>query len=125
MEPRYDNQNRRLCTANRHDGQPCRAPAIKGHRVCNRHGGQLPSVKAAAQRRLLEAADPAAASLVRIALDKGLDSRVRLAAINSVLDRAGVTPPKQFEISVEHAIAVIDREIARLEGELGATAESL
>lgn len=119
MEPRYDSQNRRLCTAKRRDGQPCRAPAINGHRICRKHGGQLPSVKAAAQRRLLEAVDPLLSELLRLALDPGADTRVRLAAIRDALDRAGLGAVRKAEITVEEATAVIDAEIARLEAELG------
>lgn len=40
------------CTAKRHDGQPCRARAIKGGRVCFKHGGNLPRVKEAGRFRL-------------------------------------------------------------------------
>lgn len=51
---RYDSQGRRLCTATTRAGNPCRAPALKGATVCNKHGGQLPNVKAKAHRTLLE-----------------------------------------------------------------------
>ena len=119
MEPRYDDQGRHLCSAHRRDGEMCRAPAIKGHFVCNKHGGQLPSVKEAARRRLLEAVDPLMAELLKIALGDD-DTRVRLAAIRDALDRAGLVAVKHVEgVSLE----AIDAEIQRLEAELGVNDE--
>lgn len=44
----------KVCTARRQDGEPCRAPAIKGGSVCRVHGGRAPQVRAAAARRLAE-----------------------------------------------------------------------
>jgi hypothetical protein len=44
------------CTAHRSDGEPCRAWAIRGGRVCAAHGGRAPQVRAAARRRLESAA---------------------------------------------------------------------
>ena len=57
--PRIDSQNRRFCSAHRASGDECRAPTIKGGTVCRVHGGSAGHLKAAAKRRLLEAADPA------------------------------------------------------------------
>ena len=115
MEPRYDKQGRHLCTAHRRDGKLCRAPAIRGHWVCNKHGGQLPSVKEAAKRRLLEAVDPLMAELLKIALGDD-DTRVWLAAIRDALDRAGLVATRQVEgVTLE----AVDAEIRRLERELG------
>jgi hypothetical protein len=44
------------CSAHRTNGEPCRAWAIHGGRVCRTHGGAAPQVKAAAARRLAQAA---------------------------------------------------------------------
>lgn len=105
------------CTAHSSQtGKPCKSKAVKGATVCRMHGGSAPQVKAAAKRRLLEAADPAAAALVKIALDEDMDPRVRVMAIRDLLDRAGISEPKQVEVVTLDAI---DREIARLEAELG------
>lgn len=42
------------CSAKRTDGEPCKAWAIKGAKVCRVHGGRSPQVRAAAARRLEE-----------------------------------------------------------------------
>lgn len=43
-----------VCKAHRSNGDPCRAYAMKGQRVCSAHGGRSPIGKAAAARRLEE-----------------------------------------------------------------------
>ena len=60
----------RKCTATNRQGQPCGAVAIRGGAVCQRHGGGSRAVRASAQRRLLEAADPVTARLIDIALTR-------------------------------------------------------
>lgn len=84
--------------------------------MCQVHGGSAPQVRAAAKRRLLEAADEVAAILVRIAISEDTDERVRLQAIRDLLDRAGIMTPKTVEVVT---IDAIDAEIRRLEEELG------
>ena len=107
---------KRTCTARRTDGQPCKASAIKGATVCRVHGGSAPQVRAAAQRRLLEAADPAAAELVHLALDAE-SPNVRLAAVRDLLDRAAVGGP-EASADVGITAEVVEAEIARLESQL-------
>ena len=87
---RRDDQGRRLCTAKRSDGQPCRAPARHGATVCNAHGGRAPQVIHKAQSRVFEALDPVLASLIDMALDSDLSPRDRIAASRLVLDVAGL-----------------------------------
>ena len=106
---------KRPCTAHRTDGQPCEAQAIRGGNVCRVHGGSAPAVKAAAQRRLLDAADPVAAELVRLGL-YAEDPRVRLSPIKDLLDRAGITQAKQVDVLT---VSFLEAEIARMEAELG------
>lgn len=83
-----------LCKAKTSGGKPCKAQAIRGGTVCRVHGGSAPQVVAAARLRILQAADPAAARLVSIALAKGRDKdvepQVSLTAIRELLNRAGV-----------------------------------
>jgi hypothetical protein len=78
------------------------------------HGASAPQVREAARRRLLEAADSAAAELVRLALGSP-DHRVRLQACRDILDRADVREVLAPTLSDEW----IDAEIARLERALG------
>ena len=81
-----------VCTAKRSGGQPCKAYAINGGSVCRVHGGAAPQVLDAARRRLLAAADPVAARLISIALNKKTKHPDAMAAIREVLNRAGLTP---------------------------------
>lgn len=61
------------------------------------HGGGAPQVKKKALQRLQEAADPAAAELVRISTKADSES-VRVSAIKEILDRAGYTATQKHEI---------------------------
>jgi hypothetical protein len=60
---------------------------MRGQRVCRFHGGASKASRSAAQRRLLEAADPLVAELIRIALDKKSDDDRKLRAIMDALNR--------------------------------------
>lgn len=104
----------KTCTAHRTDGEPCRNPAIKGAEVCRHHGGSAPQVKAAARRRLLEAVEPVLAEMIDLALAEK-DPRIRFQACKDILDRVGLTSPKQIEVLT---LDVIEAEIRRLEEEL-------
>ena len=101
------------CTAHTSAGNNCKANAIKGSNVCRVHGGSAPQVKAKAQQRLLAAADDAAAVLVQIIMDESKPDNVRVTAIKDLLDRAGLKPVEQIEVTTLDE-SVIDREIARL-----------
>lgn len=79
----------------------CRAFAIAGGNVCVYHGGKAPQVRAAAQRRLLEAVDPALAELVKLARTADSES-VRLQAVRDILDRAGLGASTKIEADVTH-----------------------
>lgn len=103
------------CSAHRQDGVDCQAQAIKGGTVCRVHGGSAPQVKQAAMIRLLEAIDPAAGELIRIAL-KGKTDQVRVQAIKELFERAGFGEAKRIDITLTDD--VLDAEIARLEAEL-------
>lgn len=86
---RYDEWNRRLCTArSSRTGELCRAAAIGGATVCRVHGGANRQVRRKAALRLAELVDPAIATLARemTSADKSAD---RQRAANSILDRAG------------------------------------
>lgn len=53
------------CVAHNRWGEPCKAWAMKGSVVCNKHGGMAPQVRQKAQERILMAQDDAASLLVR------------------------------------------------------------
>ncbi len=105
------------CTAHRQDGHPCKAKAIRGGSVCRVHGGSAPQVRHAANRRLLEALDPAAGELVRIALT-GKVERNRIMAIKELFERAGFGEPKRLEIAQIPDQALIDEWITALEADV-------
>ena len=83
--------------------------------MCRMHGGSAPQVRAAAQRRLLEAADPVAARLVHLALHSD-DEKVQLAACRDLLDRVAVTSPKQIEVMP--SLELVNEWIEALEADL-------
>lgn len=97
---------RQQCTAHRSDrsGRRCRRWAMDGQQTCQVHGGASPQAKRSARERLLEAADPAAARLVRAIEDA--DPKVAITACRLVLDRAGHGPTSTLEL------AALDREQA-------------
>jgi hypothetical protein len=75
--------------------RPCLSLPMKGGPVCHAHGAKIPQVVAAAQRRLAEASEVAALRLIGLTGVRDEENvRVRpqdrIAAIGSVLDRAGV-----------------------------------
>jgi len=90
----------RRCVAHRKNGDRCKLAAIRGGTVCAKHGGSAPQVRAKAQLRIMEAADPAAAKLVQLMQDKKVPPAVQLAAAKDLLDRAGITSTRALELTV-------------------------
>ena len=64
--------------------------------MCRAHGGAAPQVKKSAGERLFEAAEPAAARLVKALKSK--DERVAIKASGMILDRGGHAPSRRIEI---------------------------
>lgn len=78
--------------------------AARGANVCRVHGGSAPQVKAAAKRRLDQAAEVLTARLLGFALDQGVSDEVALKAVKDALDRAGMAAPKQADVNVTHEL---------------------
>ena len=107
---RYDAQNRRLCGARRKsDHEPCGAPAMAGQRVCRLHGGSTQKARNAAKLRLMDLVDPAITMLGHELVRKESEPKDRLAAANSILDRAGLS--RRTEVSVDDAREMLVQRI--------------
>lgn len=92
------------CVAHKRNGDQCRQTAIRGGRVCKKHGGSAPQVIARARVRLQMQTMRMADELLGMALDTTLDYKrpdVRLAAIKEVLDRGGLGVHEQIDLNVD------------------------
>lgn len=120
MQPRYDAQNRLLCSARRRDGDLCQSPAMHGQRVCRMHGGSAPQARSKARLRLAELVNPAIATLARemANADRSVD---RQRAANSILDRAGWGRVSTVETA--DAREVLLARLAEMRDEAAAAAE--
>lgn len=125
-EPRHQ------CQAKRRDGQPCGRAAIKGGNVCQKHGGSLPSVKAAAFKNVKEARDHALEHLVPLALTRlsaiaanaSSTDRDVINAAKALLQAGGVMGggtnvqvefnQTKVEMEIKQAGSVMDAMMARL-----------
>lgn len=70
-----------------------------GSGLCHWHGGDTPSVIAAAQRRFLDAMDALTDGMISIALSAKRPSD-RIAAFNSIADRSGLPKTTITELDV-------------------------
>lgn len=89
------------CTAkSKTTGKQCRNTPIPGGTVCVSHGGSIPAVKAAAQRKMIALIDPALAVLYRAMVEcDEWPSRIRAAL--GVLDRAGMGVASTLTLDTE------------------------
>lgn len=78
--------------------RPCYNWPMRGMTVCLFHGGGVRRVKKAAVERLVSALDAASGALIKIALDETIDAKVRVQAINSIMDRVGVRGGTEVDI---------------------------
>jgi hypothetical protein len=76
----------------RNTGEQCKRMVPAGFNVCHKHGAHLPSVKAAARRRLEFLAHPAVERVARFIEEEGHDPSIVLRAAQLVLDRTGYGP---------------------------------
>lgn len=90
------------CTAvSKRSGEPCGNWALVGDTKCRMHVGKtVADSREASRMRLLEAADPAAAVLVKLALnlDGNVPHNIQLAAARDILDRNGIGDTQQIEV---------------------------
>jgi len=68
----------------------CPKWAVRNGAMCPEHIGGLTGVQQAAREQAVASSQAAVAALVSLALDEKVHPRDRVAALNSVLDRAGV-----------------------------------
>lgn len=78
--------------------RPCQNFAANGTRFCQKHGGSFEPTVLAAKRRLLYGAEDLVEILERIARDERQPPAVRIKAINSYLDRAGIRGGQEITI---------------------------
>lgn len=90
-------------------GQRCGRWSIQGHDKCMVHGGNLPNVQQAAQKkveaaklRLIEDAELAVDTLFELLQGQTADN-VKLGAAKEILDRAGVKGAMEIEMKVSHS----------------------
>lgn len=103
-----------VCTAHKTTGEPCRAPAMRGSRVCQAHGGMAGHVREAAKARIERLVEPAIGTLREVML-RGDSHSVRLKAAESILDRAGIVAEQHVEVDNQVTVRVSyeDVELAR------------
>ena len=90
------------CTArSKQTGKRCRRPSSLGSNVCRSHGSAAPQTRAKAQRRLQQAADVLVQRLLSFAIDGKVDDPVALRAIMDALDRAGMKPGVDIDVTLK------------------------
>jgi hypothetical protein len=89
------------CTAkSKTTGVQCRNTPIAGGTVCVSHGGSIPAVKAAAQRKMIALIDPALSTLYRSLVEcDEWPSKIRAAL--GILDRAGMGPGSTLTLDTD------------------------
>ncbi|HYW87982.1 MAG TPA: HGGxSTG domain-containing protein [Chloroflexota bacterium] len=94
-----------VCRAKKSDGTPCKAPVIRGARVCRSHGGSTRHVKDAAAKRLEELVLPSISKLRTLML-RGETHSVQLKAATEILDRAGIVATQNVEVDNQVTVTV-------------------
>ena len=98
------------CTArSKRTGERCQRPAMLGGVVCFHHGGNAPQTRARAQQRLQQAADVLVQRLLSFAIDGKVADPVALMAIRDALDRAGMKPGVDIDVTLKPFQAVFEQ----------------
>lgn len=96
----------RQCTAtSKQSQQRCEKPPMRGNYVCAMHGGSATAARKAAQRRLLELSEPAITALADI-METSTNDNSRVAAANSILDRAGISKTTIIDIDTAREVLI-------------------
>jgi hypothetical protein len=98
----------RQCVAHKKTGDRCKNAALSGAKVCKFHGGAAKHVRNAARARLANAADRMAKELLNMATDDNVSDAVKLNAIRDALDRAGLKPGVEVEITTKPIDQILD-----------------
>jgi cell division protein FtsB len=81
-------------------GRPCKRQAILGGTVCATHGGSAPQVKEKARQRLLAMVLPSLKELEKVLAQTGVTDSNKMRAIESILDRNGLTGALNVQLDV-------------------------
>jgi hypothetical protein len=111
-------------------GSPCSRPPVEGEAYCIRHGANLVRAQDVIARRLLALQEKAIFELADL-LTFAFDDRVKLAAIQTVLDRTGFGP--KSTVAVEQPAddltslseAQVSERVARLHQRLAVLRQQL
>lgn len=115
------------CARIKTDGTQCKKWAVRGtglngtQAVCNTHGGQLPRVKAvadkivdAARLQLLSSAPDAIQTIMSLMMNSKTPDNVKLAAAKDVLDRIGVKGIQEVQVEITNTIPASEKILQRL-----------
>lgn len=80
--------------------RPCYNWPMKGASVCIKHGGGIERVRRGAMERLIGALDATTGALIELALSPDTEDKVKIQAINSILDRTGLKGGVEIDVSV-------------------------
>jgi hypothetical protein len=80
--------------------RPCWNWPMKGAKVCIKHGGGIERVRRGAMERLASALDATTGELIRLALSEDTEDKVKIQAINSILDRTGLKGGVEIDVNV-------------------------
>lgn len=102
------------CSTIKKNGEQCGRWSVRGATVCYKHGANLPQVRKAAEARVAEARTRmmgVTPDMFEILLDltkPGVSEGVRLKAATEIMDRAGLKPGMDVNVTVENVSSPLD-----------------